>query len=262
MWTNLMLNVIGGILASLAFWLWHVVVRGYTKQRFRQVFGLNVQQEGITLVYEEMALVAQGDSHPYLKPGYEKTRMRFSISRPIPVASVRAISYLSNTIGKVIRRSPFLRSDIDVHNVLDLDFICFGGPSSNTMTETCMANGGNRLLLFDQSVNQFKAKSNGQLLVERKPGFDYGLILKLHPVQFPERVWIVCAGINERGTSGAAWYLANKWKDLWHKAKERPFAAIFRVEPDVHSGRDQSAELLKIMILNGEKIETTDFDAG
>jgi len=124
-----------------------------------------------------------------------------------------------------------------------------------------MTNGGNRLLDFDQTANLFKAKSDGQPLVQFKPGFDYGLILKLHPVQFPERVWIVCAGINERGTSGTAWYLANRWQELRRKAEDKPFAAVFRVEPNVHSGRDQSAEMLKIVVLNGDKTETTNFEA-
>jgi hypothetical protein len=73
-------------------------------------------------------------------------------------------------------------------------------------------------------------------------------------------VWIVCAGIGERGTSGTAWYLANKWQELRSKTKDKPFAAIFRVEPDAHSGRDQSAELLKIIVLNGEKTETTNLE--
>jgi hypothetical protein len=259
-WKNLVLNVVGGILAGLAFSLWHAFVREFTKRRFKQVFGLKSVEEGITLVYEEMALAVQGGSHPYFKPGYQTTGRYFSISRPIPVASVRAVSYLSNAIGKFIGRSPAVRSDIEVRNLLDLDFICFGGPFSNAMTETCMANGGNRLVIFDQISNQFVAKSDGLPLVQFDPGFDYGLILKLHPIQFPERVWIVCAGIGERGTSGTAWYLANKWQELRSKAKGKPFAAIFRVEPDVHSGRDQSAELLKIIVQNGERIETTSIE--
>lgn len=260
MWGNLALNVIGGILAGLGFSLWHTIAQNFTKRRFKQIFGLNAINEGITLVYEEMALPFQGVTHPYCKPGGETAGRHFSISRPIPVASVRAVSYLSNTIGKFLGRSPALRSDIEIRNFLDLDFICFGGPFSNIMTETCMANGGNRLVIFDQNVNQFKSKSDGQPIVKFDPRFDYGLILKLHPVQFPERVWIACAGINERGTSGTAWYLANRWQELRSKTADKPFAAIFRVEPDVHSGRDQSAELLKIIVLKGEKTETTNFE--
>jgi len=214
----------------------------------------------MTLIYEEMALPPEFGPYPYFKPGYE-TRGRFSIGRPIPIPSVRAISYLSNTIGKVIGRSPAIQSDAEVRNVLDADFICFGGPHSNIMSETCFTNGGNRLVDFDQTTTQFKAKGNGQPLIRIKGNFDYGVILKLHPVQFPERVWIACSGIGERGTSGTAWYLANKWKELRTRAKDKPFAAFFKVESDVHSGRDQSAELLKIIVLDGENTKTTDFEA-
>lgn len=261
MWESLALNVIGGILAGWTFSVWHFAAREFTKGRFKQLFGSNTVEEGITLIYEEMALPSQFGTHPYFKPGYETTGRFFSIGRPIPIASVRAISYLSNTIGRAIGRSPTIRSDIEVRNVLDVDFICFGGPYSNTMSETCFANGGNRLVSFDQNTTQFKAKGSGQALIQIEGNYDYAVILKLHPVQFPERVWIVCAGIGERGTSGAAWYLANKWRELRGKAKDKPFAAFFRVEPDVHSGRDQSAELLKIIVVDGENIETTDFEA-
>jgi hypothetical protein len=258
-WRNLTLNVIGGILAGWTFSIWRFAVRELTKGRFRQIFGSNAVAEGITLIYEEMTLPSHLGSHPYLKPGFETTGRFFSIARPIPIASVRAISYLSNAIGKVIERSPTIRSDTEVRNTLDLDFICFGGPFSNIMTETCFTNGGNRLVNFDQTSTQFKAKNDEQPLIKIDAKFDYGVILKLHPVQFPERVWIACAGIGERGTSAAAWYLANKWKELRHKTKDKPFAAFFRVEPDAHSGRDQSAELLKIIVLDGDNVGTTDF---
>src|SRR5262245_42119639 len=97
------------------------------------------------------------EAKPYFKPGYE-SRGRISITRPIPVASLRAMSYLSNAIGKVIERSPAIRSDTESRDLLDTDFVCFGGPFSNIMSETCFANGGNRLVDFDQAVLQFKAK--------------------------------------------------------------------------------------------------------
>jgi hypothetical protein len=127
------------------------------------------------------------------------------------------------------------------------------------MSETCFVNGGNRLVDFDQTSVQFKAKGSAQSLIQTENKSDYGVILKLHPVQFPDRVWLVCAGIGERGTSATSWYLANRWEELRRKVGDKQFAAFFRVEPDAHSGRDQSAELLKIIVLNGESVETTDF---
>jgi len=259
-WENLTLNVIGGILAGWAFAVWHIAVKALSKYRFKQIFGFKASDEGITLVYEELASLVQGDKFIYCKPGDEASGRRLSISRPIPIASVRAVSYLSNAIGKFIRRSPAVRSDTEVRSLLDLDFICFGGPFSNAMTQTCLENAGNRLVTFDQTINQFKRKNDTQALVNFVSGFDYGLILKLHPVQFPERVWILCAGIGERGTSGAAWFLANKWKEIWKRTSDNPFAAILKVEGDVHSGRDQSAELLKLIVVQGDRIETTNVE--
>src|SRR5258708_34591401 len=109
-----------------------------------------------------MELPSQGVTHPYRKPGDETTRRKFSISRPIPIASVRAVSYLSNTIGKFIGRSPAVRSDIEVRSVLDLDFICFGGPFSNAMTQTSLHNAGNRLVTFYQTIKQLKQQDDTQ----------------------------------------------------------------------------------------------------
>lgn len=247
MWENLLLNVVGGILAGWTAYLWQVAKRRVTNYQFKQIFGTH--KDGITLVYEEMILPPEFGSFPYIRPRPGiSPQSNFSISRPIPIASVRAISYVSTAIGNFIKRSPEVRSDLDTRSILDLDFICFGGPLSNLMTETCMINSGNHLVVFEQDKVQFSLKSDGQPAVQFDPKFDYGLILKLHPAQFPDRVWISCAGIGERGTSGAAWYLANRWKELRIEAKDRPFAAIVRVEPNVEYGRDQSAELLKIII--------------
>jgi hypothetical protein len=56
-------------------------------------------------------------------------------------------------------------------------------------------------------------------------------------MQFPHRTWIACAGIGEYGTSGGAWFLANKWEEIRKRAGSGPFAVIVRVRP----GQDESA---------------------
>jgi hypothetical protein len=67
----------------------------------------------------------------------------------------------------------------------------------------------------------------GTKLVTAKPGVvDYALIVKIHPPKKPERTWLCCAGVGEWGTSGAAWYLAGKWKEIHKWAKSKPFAII------------------------------------
>ena len=70
----------------------------------------------------------------------------------------------------------------------------------------------------------------GKKIVGGKPGFDYGLILKLNPKPRPERTWIVCAGYGEWGTSGAAWYLVHHWESIYQYAKGKPLAIIVEVK--------------------------------
>ncbi len=115
-------------------------------------------------------------------------------------------------------------------------YVAFGGPLSNYKTRDVITNDGNHLLSFDNSI--FTASKTGAVIVRTDPKFDYGLLLKINPVQFPERVWFTCAGLGEWGTSGAAWYLAKKWRDIQNEAGDSPFAIIVRVRP----GQDESAE--------------------
>ncbi len=243
----LLLNVVGGILAGLAFSFWAQFRMAFASWRFKRVYGRRATQGGITLVYEELALLKGIEKFSYEKPGNESLG-RFSISRPIPIASVRAVSYLASSIGKFTGKTPSVRSDLETRNFMDLNFICFGGPGSNVMTASCQDNTGNRLARFDQHVNQFLRASDGSPLAQLDPGYDHGLILKVHPTQFPRQTWIACAGLGERGTSGAAWFIANKWEEIRRHSGSRPFAALVRVEPDVHTGRDQSALLEKLVV--------------
>jgi len=76
--------------------------------------------------------------------------------------------------------------------------------------------------------------TNNQEILE-----DYGFILKIHPEQHKNKVWIVCAGYGEWGTSGAAYYLAKNWKYIYKKAKDKPFAIMINVE----IGKDESAKI-------------------
>jgi hypothetical protein len=198
--------------------------------------------EGFALVYEEMVLGDSTDPFPYRRPGGDAT-CGFSITRPIPIASVRSISYLSSAVGVLGGRAPVLRSDIETQSLLDFDFVCFGGPRSNLMTAGVEENEGNRLAKFDQPQRNILSLQDNRILAKTESQYDYGLILKVHPVQFPKRLWISCAGFGEWGTSGAAWFLAHKWDEIRRITHGEPFAAIVRVSP----GKDQSAQLMRVI---------------
>jgi hypothetical protein len=241
-WGALILSTVGGILAGLAFFVWSWLWRKVTAWRFKQVFGAGVSENSFALIYAELALRSPSDTHPYMKPGGDPTA-KFSMSHPVPISEVRAANYLSSSIGANVRNTPVLRSDADARALLDLDFVSFGGPRSNLKTADCQSNSPNTLALFDQMGSGFIAISNRQPLVQFQSGFDYAMILKVRPSQFPNRVWFACAGIGEWSTSGAAWFLANKWQEIRRKAGTRPFAAMVRVRP----GQDQSAEMVRLL---------------
>lgn len=237
----LVLNVIGGILSGFAVlvlgWLWAICHRKYSRRKFKRVFGTNVEDTGYTLIYGALELADRSSAHPYLKPRGNPS-YRFSISFPVSISEVRASNYLAGTIGQIMGYTPGIRSDLELHDKLDLDFVAFGGPRSNFKTLDCQMNDKNRLVVFDQ--DRFTNRANGENVVSFEPGFDYGMILKIRPQQFPNRVWIVCAGRDEWGTSGAAWFLANKWNEIENRAGDRPFAIIVRVRP----GQDESAQIV------------------
>jgi hypothetical protein len=158
----------------------------------------------------------------------------FSIDTPVSACELRAAKYLSESIAASGFSPPRVLPDSDVSSRLDLSFVAFGGPLSNFKTRDAL-DCPNSPVAID---GQFKRKGTGQPLVTIEPGFDYGLILKTHPSQFSERTWLVCAGLGEWGTSGSAWYLGKKWKELHAFAGYRDFAIILKVRP----GQDEYAE--------------------
>jgi hypothetical protein len=247
LWGELGLNVVGGILAGLAFSAWAWFRRKLIGCRFKKVFGPGVASDQYALIYAELELSDSSRAYPYVKPGGDR-RGGFSISRPVSVCEVRALSYLASAIGRYVRASVAVRSDLETRTVLDLDFVSFGGPRSNFKTADCQSNTANQLAVFDQSRDQFVSRSSGSSMVSYEAEFDYGLILKVKPSQFPHRVWISCAGRGEWGTSGAAWFLANKWKEILRRAGSRPFAAIVRVKVPLGQGQDQSAEIINFLV--------------
>lgn len=258
----ILFNIPGGVVAGLITLV--VVALGreliflWNRRKFRQLFGGDVLKgSDFHLVYAQLGLRTvmngQGNvvTHPYVKPGEESYGAGFSIDRPVSSCEVRAAKYLAEIIGAVSRQAPMLSSDYDLRKRLDISFVSFGGPKSNYKTRDVIENKGNLLINFD-NVN-FLSKGSGRIVLHPEQNFDYGLILKIHPTQFPKRVWLICAGLGEWGTSGAAWYLAHKWKEIHHYAKQKPFAIIVRVK-DGTNPQDESAEPL-VKVENSSDVE-------
>ena len=248
---QILFNVLGGVLTVIvvggARWGWAV----WNRRRFRQFFGEDIfsgTESRCRLVYgsflldesilDQSKLRRDKNGHVtkmfYLKEG--KPSVRISIDKPISSCEIRAIKYLAEVMGGESQKTPSLSTDDDLKAVLNLSFVALGGPNSNFKTEDAIEDDGNQFVRF--CGNWFVDKEGKPVPGYREKGFDYGLIMKIHPSQFPERTWFACAGFAEWGTSGAAWYLAHRWKKIHRNAKAKAFAIIVNVRPH----RDQSAQ--------------------
>lgn len=245
MWHKLTLNVFGGFLASFVFAGFVLLMQWSQRKvhawKFKQIFGLSPFREEFFLIYDELAPENYPGEYSFSKPeGNPGIRIR--TSRAVPLCTGRAVGYLSAAIGAVSHVTPEIKSDMDVKAQLDLDFISFGGPEVNHKTKDCQSNSGNELARWCLSKRTFVNLRTDKPLVRIDPNFDYGLILKVRSSQFSSRVWMACVGLGEWGTSGSAWFLANKWDQIRKKAKNRPFAAVVRVD----KGKDESAEIVEL----------------
>jgi hypothetical protein len=247
---NVTYNVVGGILTVVATWLFGSARRRWRRRRFQRMFGTD--SGPYQLVYAALRLhpdvkaslpaaFVPPDGEPFVFVRTDSNNARFSASQVASACEIRAATYIASALGKDgARESTFVDCD-SVASKLDLDFISFG-LISNRKTIDVFGNANNKLVNITSNSVFMASRATGESLIpDRHEYLDYGIILKIHPVQFPARTWIACAGMGEFGTSGAAWFLARKWKELERRAKgDAPFFALLAVEP----GKDESAVIV------------------
>lgn len=247
---NIIYNIVGGILTIAVTVIVGWSLRTWRRRRFRQAFGDS--RDLYQLVFAALKLhpnVKKALPHEFLRPGGEPfvfvrsdtDNASFSASQVASACEIRAASYIAAALGKDGgRESTFVDCD-SVASKLDIDFVSFG-LISNRKTIDVFRNPANNLVNIVMNPDFVASRGTGKSLIsDHREGLDYGIILKIHPIQFPKRTWIACAGMGEFGTSGAAWFLARKWKELdrpWNDAKCS--FAIVAVEP----GKDESAILV------------------
>jgi hypothetical protein len=234
-----------GILNGVHTW----AVKKLRRRRFKAVFGEEVKDYYLafgSLIVQPgiIALVSPVNPiwarFPFTK--MSQTCRAFSAEKVASNCEIRAVEYVGVALDKdgEIRTRPV--TDDSISDKLDIDFVSFGA-SSNLKTLDVFANAANELAEYDDTAASFVSKMNRQALHQRRNGYDYGIILKIHPAQFPKRTWIACAGCGEWGTSGAAWFLAKKWREI---AKRIETSEQFVCAIEVKIGQDESAVLLRI----------------
>jgi len=204
-----------------------------------------------------LASVQHGQNYgrfPFAKPSIQGRVL--SSERVAPGCEIRAAAYIANALGRFSRIRSSVMADEAIKDRLDLDFISFGMMSNLKTLDLCK-NRANCFADFDLQRNAFVRKREGQTIYQVGPGYDFGLIIKIHPEQHRPRTWIACAGNGEWGTSGTAYFLANQWCDLlsYLNGKDKSFTTKLRrrlIREDrgflavikVEIGKDESAALV------------------
>jgi len=250
-------NVIGGIVAGFVVLASQYVYRKYwIALRFKKIFGGDVT-ETFHVVYSLLNEPEPPPELPNWKPVFKKPPRAdgrcvgggINLGRITSCASAKAVAYLVNEFGKNVRSAPSISSDTEVDIKMDLSFISIGG-LPNFKTSDLLNNPSNVFLEFghEEKFMYIKNKNSGEIIVDSrempKTGCDYGIIIKLHPQNNQERTWACCAGFGIWGTSGAAYYLAYRWKEILKWAGDKPFACVVKTK----ATSDDSTEIVEAII--------------
>jgi hypothetical protein len=211
---------------------------------FRSLFGKDAAHNKTFLVYPDFVLSQEaknrlGEVNPQLI--YQKGNKifeydyRVDASRMIADNDLQALVYVAGLFGQVIHQTPPLKVDSQMAEQCDASFISFG-LSSNDCTHMYRKHAKGKALFEivpDGNGSEFLRVDGEDFVTKRGEGY-YGIIVRYHPdpEHEPDRVWMLCGGLGERGTTGAAWFLANRWRYLLRRVGDRDFVAVIEVEPN------------------------------
>jgi hypothetical protein len=263
-------NILGGIIVSALTALYVYLRNKLNRYHLQRLLGYQLRDHTqVRIVYGQLTLpplqnsTGQVITHPYVKAprrgGALPLQGTYSITYPVSECEVRASTYLTSMLSSPGNLRPLVVSDIEVDALLDSNLITLGGPGSNFKTADILASPAN---LFIQMTHAGLSTVSGESLpFGCNQTNDHGFILRITPPQFPQRSWIACVGLGEWGTSGSAWFLANKWRQLLSAihplaylsgvASIPDFVAIVRVIP----GQDQSADIAALYRKSGNVIK-------
>jgi len=241
---SLGINLLGGVLVILLDRLYLYLRTKLKSFQYKKIFGKDINDD-FYIVYGRMLLktpynnTGQVEQWPYAKSNGASFRM----SEPVSFTETKSAKYISDSIAKNTKSASTIISDEEIKNKLDISYCSLGGYNNHKTIDVLKAV-NNFYVDIDISNNaQVVSKVNKSIAYSIDKAHDYAVIIKLKNKNFPNRTQICVAGLGESGTSGASWFLANKWKVLLKKAKRDDFGCIIKVE----FGKDESAEIVEIV---------------
>lgn len=243
---NFTINFFAGILIFFLGLFWPVIPKSYRKFLLRRFWGKGVLGQDFVISYGTLidSRLTQPNPPPFR---YVK---RYHDGRSIQIVGpwgnivgdceIRSASYIINALSTYRKNAVTVIDDATAFANLNRTFVAFGSPSSNEITDLILREINNDFLEFGQEGNTsfIHDKRTGR----KFEGFqepvrkDYGMVLKIPNLRFPGHFFFVCAGLGEWGTSGAAWFLSSKWRNLHSE-----FCNAFGVVVEVAIGSDESA---------------------
>jgi hypothetical protein len=237
------------------------------KRELKKFFGQNVTKDSISLVYPDFVLSREVEDcikhiptqHRFVKDKEFLGNKGYCSDVPRIVAQndVKALIYVASLFGSIAQQTPKLLVDHEAvqDREVDRSFVSFG-LSSNYCTHMVREHIMDRIEeirdnlrenevapnpLFD-IYDPDKPKEPEELWIYKKNSvtpeklvskgeLQYGMVVRYrpYPVDHPNRYWFLVSGLGHIGTTGAAWYLANKWQKLSRIAGSHDFVAVFKV---------------------------------
>jgi hypothetical protein len=250
-WINLIIDIIAGIFIFLLGLFWPVIPKSIRKYRLKKFFGPSIFSDKFVIVYgtlQDLRPRFDDAGNPILR--FHKV---FRNGQIINVAGphenivgdceIRASGYLLQSIGKIREQMIEVKSDIEALKDLNFTFISLGSPASNQITGFALREPRNQLLNFiqeNQSVFIVSISDKKKYGLENK---DRALILRIRNERFPKHYFFVCAGLGEWGTSGASWYLATHWEDLYKEFKGDDFGVVVEIDIGIDTSASRIATI-------------------
>jgi hypothetical protein len=219
--------------------IWNLIRYGIPnyieRWRFEKFFGSHA------ISGENVFAVVDPYSHPLPRTGnrYIKHFMNRKPDSPLigednvlGVNVIRVINYVFATFSKYRKvTNPInIITDEEAGKKWNGTFICFGSSDSNIKTYDIENLSQQSFYKFDFMPNGFRGFIIDNNTFLNKAKKDYGVLLKLKNPYNQEHFLFVCAGLGEWGTSGSAYYLFEKWKQLYKRHKGRDFCKIIEVD--------------------------------
>jgi len=237
-WVEILVSLLPDVLKQVV----SAVPKSLDKWRFRRFFGQHA------LSGENIFAVVDPYTHPLPRVGnrYIKRFLNRKPDQPLigednvlGVNVVRVVTYVSATFSayRGSTKPIAVVTDEEVEGRWDGTFICFGSSDSNIKTYDIERLSEQTFYTFGFGPDGFRRINLGCRSFSSTRLQDYGILLRIRNPRHPEHYLFVCAGLGEWGTSGSAYYLFDRWKELYKKHKQQDFCKI--IEVDI--GSDESA---------------------